>query len=152
MIDGRRSGSCDSPYSTLVITSQAIGRRLVEEYLLDTSKFWLPVAPPAVAADEPSFTLSETEMGLRRYWRGPSWVVSAWLVWMGLLRLGYAEEAGELARRFADVIGREGLREYYDPFTGRGMGARGFAMSSLILELVDPDPAAAASHLGEAAI
>ena len=30
-----------------------------------------------------------------------------------------------------------GLREYYDPRTGAGMGARDFAWSTLVLELVD---------------
>jgi hypothetical protein len=42
-----------------------------------------------------------------------------------------------------------GLREYYDPFTGRGMGAVDFSWSALVMEMVDPDPGAASSHLGE---
>jgi hypothetical protein len=63
------------------------------------------------------------------------------------VRLGYREEAGELARRLAGAVGRAGLREYYDPFTGEGMGAANFSWSALILELTDPDPAASASHL-----
>ena len=33
---------------------------------------------------------------------------------------------------------REGLREYYDPYTGEGLGAREFAWTSLILELAEP--------------
>ncbi len=41
-----------------------------------------------------------------------------------------------------------GLREYYDPYTGRGMGAPSFAWSALAVELADPDPAAAVSYLG----
>jgi hypothetical protein len=36
---------------------------------------------------------------------------------------------------------REGLREYYDPYTGGGMGARDFAWSALALELADPESA-----------
>ncbi len=51
-------------------------------------------------------------------------------------RLGYEREAAELARRLTAAILRAGLREYYDPFTGRGMGAREFAWSALILEMV----------------
>jgi hypothetical protein len=31
-------------------------------------------------------------------------------------------------------------REYYDPYTGGGMAASGFGRSSLILEMLDPDP------------
>ena len=34
---------------------------------------------------------------------------------------------------------REGLREYYDPRTGRGMGATDFAWSTLIWEMADPE-------------
>src|SRR5205814_2005423 len=75
---------------------EAIGRRLVEEHLL-SSRFWTPLAPPSVAADEPSFSLREHSIGLRRYWRGPTWINSAWLVWLGLVRLGYAEQAATLA-------------------------------------------------------
>jgi hypothetical protein len=44
-------------------------------------------------------------------------------------------------------VEREGLREYYDPHTGEGLGARDFAWSSLIYEMADPDPEAARSYL-----
>ncbi len=124
-----------------------IGRRLVEEHLLDPTRFWLPVPPPSVAASEPSFSVRDRFFGLRRYWRGPTWVNSAWLVWLGLLRLGYESEAAELANRIMNTVAREGLREYYHPITGRGMGATGFAWSGLVAELAEPDPAAGASYL-----
>jgi hypothetical protein len=119
---------------------EAIGRRLVDEHLLDPQSFWLPVPPPSVAADEPSFSRRDRFFGLRRYWRGPTWVNSAWLLWMGLVRLGYAEQARTLVSALLAAVEREGMREYYDPFTGRGMGARSFAWSSLVLELLDPSP------------
>ncbi|MGE5617577.1 MAG: MGH1-like glycoside hydrolase domain-containing protein [Candidatus Woesearchaeota archaeon] len=126
---------------------EEIGRRLVEEYLLDPARFWLPVPVPSVAADERSFSLRDTRFGIHRYWRGPSWVNAAWLLWLGLRRLGYDEHAGELARRVVGAMLASGLREYYDPYTGRGMGARSFAWSALAVELADPDPAAASSYL-----
>jgi glycogen debranching enzyme len=68
-------------------------------------------------------------------------------VWLGLVRLGYSEQADELARRIAQTISSHGLHEYYDPYTGRGMGAPEFAWSALALEIVDPDPEAASSYL-----
>jgi hypothetical protein len=46
------------------------------------------------------------------------------------------------------AVAAEGLREYYDPYTGRGMGAKDFAWSSLIIEMLDPDDRAPASFLG----
>jgi hypothetical protein len=127
---------------------EAIGRRLVEEHLLDPARFWLAVPPPSVAATEPTFTPDDHHLpALRRIWRGPTWVNSAWLVWLGLVRLGYPEQASELARRLAITIGSEGLHEYYNPHTGRGMGAPDFAWSTLVLEIVDPDAAAPTSYL-----
>ena len=127
----------------------AIGRRLVEEQLLDRERFWLPIPPPSVSAQDPSFSVKDTGvLGMRRYWRGPTWVNAAWLVWLGLLRLGYAEQAGELVARVTGAICAEGLREYYDPYTGRGMGAVDFGWSSLAMEFLDTDPTAPDSYLG----
>jgi hypothetical protein len=126
---------------------EAIGRRLVEEHLLDQGEFLTPVAPPSVAACEPSYEPGGSRGLLRRYWRGPTWVNSAWLVWLGLRRLGYDEAAERLAGGVIGVVEREGLREYYDPRSGAGLGARDFAWSALVAELAEPDPTAAYSHL-----
>ncbi|HTX46650.1 MAG TPA: hypothetical protein VMD48_10240 [Solirubrobacteraceae bacterium] len=121
---------------------EEIGHRLVE-YLLDDHRFWTAVAPPSVSLDEASFSLQEHFDGLRRYWRGPAWVNSSWLIWRGLVRLGYEQEAATLARGITETVLREGLREFYDPHTGRGMGAEDFAWSALALELLDPNNASA---------
>jgi hypothetical protein len=129
---------------------EAIGHRLVEEHLL-SRRFWTHVAPPSVATDEPSFSLREHTLGLRRYWRGPTWVNSAWLVWLGLVRLGYAQHAATLARGVQSAVAAAGLREFYGPDDGRGMGAIDFAWSALALELLDVDERAASSHLGAGA-
>lgn len=126
----------------------AIGHRLVQEQLLDHDRFWLPIPPPSVSAADPTFSLKDTGLlGFRRYWRGPTWVNAAWLVWLGLVRLGYSEQAGELVARLGRALAAEGLREYYDPYTGRGMGAVDFGWSSLAVELLQPDPAAPQSYL-----
>jgi hypothetical protein len=127
---------------------EAIGRRLVEETLLRPNRFWDCVPLPSVALDDPAFTTRDHFWGLRRYWRGPSWVNSAWLVWMGLRRLGYDDEADLLATRLAKAVAVSDVREYYDPRTGAGMGAESFGWSTLAWELAEPDPAAAGSHLG----
>src|SRR3954466_7497107 len=103
---------------------EEIGRRLVEEHLLDEREFLTPVAPPSVAASEPSYEPDGGHGIFRRYWRGPTWVNSAWMVWIGLRRLGYAEEAERLASGLIGAVEREGLREYYDPRDGTGLGAR----------------------------
>ena len=127
---------------------EAIGRRLVEEHLLDPRSFLTAVAPPSVALNDPTFSLNdETALGLRRYWRGPTWVNAAWLLWLGMVRLGYVEPATDLVSRLAGAIEVERLREYYNPFDGRGMGAVDFAWSALIMEMVEQDGRAAGSYL-----
>ena len=127
---------------------EAIGRRLVEEHLLDADRFWLPVPPPSVSAADPKLHADGPRLPAPcRYWRGPTWINTAWLVWLGLLRLGYDErsrDAGGARRRRGPS---EGLREYYNPFTGAGMGATEFGWSSLVLELTEPDRRASSSYL-----
>ena len=118
---------------------EEIGRRMVEEHLLDPSRFWLPAGVPSVAADERSFQRGDHGTFSRhRYWRGPVWINTGWLLWLGLRRLGYTEQADELAARLARTVDASGLREYYDPYDGSGMGQREFAWSTLVLELLQP--------------
>jgi hypothetical protein len=128
---------------------EQIGRQLVEQHLLDPARFWLPYPPPSVSAADPSFTLSDRSVlpHNHRYWRGPTWINSAWLLWLGLVRLGYDAPASELAAKVAEMLTAQGLREYYNPYTGAGMGAVDFAWSSLAMELLDPDPRAGLSYL-----
>jgi hypothetical protein len=116
---------------------EAIGHRLVREHLLEPRRFLTEVAPPSVALDDPSFSVRDRgRLGQLRYWRGPTWVNAAWLCWRGLIRLGYETEAGTMAAGLTGAIARSGLREYYHPRTGAGMGARDFGWSTLLLEML----------------
>ena len=120
---------------------ERIGRRLVEEHLLNEGEFLTAVAPPSVAVGERGYEPGGGRGPIRRYWRGPTWINSAWMVWLGLRRLGYEAEADRLAGGVIGAVAREGLREYYDPRNGKGMGARDFTWSALIAEMADPPPA-----------
>ena len=61
--------------------------------------------PPSVSAADPSFSLDDRgAIGLRLYWRGPTWVNAAWLLWLGLVRLGYAEQANLLCDRLSEAV------------------------------------------------
>jgi hypothetical protein len=126
---------------------EAIGRRLVEEHLLNADEFLTPVAPPSVSISERTYEPGGGRGPIRRYWRGPTWVNAAWLVWIGMRRLGYLAEAEHLAAGVIGAVARSGLREYYDPRDGTGQGAHDFAWSALIAELADPETAVVPSHL-----
>ncbi len=126
---------------------EEIGRRLVEEHLLSDREFLTAVAPPSVAVGEASYEPDGGHGPIRRYWRGPTWINAAWLCWIGLRRLGYHREAERMANGLIGAVEREGLHEYYDPRTGKGLGATDFAWSALIAELADPDPKATSSYL-----
>lgn len=127
---------------------EEIGRRLVEEHLLDPGAYWTPVPPPSVATGESGFERRDPRGPFRRYWRGPTWVNSAWMLWIGLVRLGYRKEARRMTEALSATLIREGLREYYDPFDGHGLGATDFAWTTLALEMAAPDlEAAAGSYL-----
>ncbi|HET7177588.1 MAG TPA: hypothetical protein VFI63_02760, partial [Solirubrobacterales bacterium] len=83
---------------------EEIGRRLVERHLLEPREFLTAVAPPSVAASEPSYEPGGGRGPVRRYWRGPTWVNAAWLLWLGLRRLGYEDEAARMAQGLIGAI------------------------------------------------
>jgi hypothetical protein len=116
---------------------EEIGQRLIEQHLLAPDRFWAPVPPTSVSQADPRFRLRDTGyLHQLRYWRGPTWINTAWLCWIGLRRFSHGRQAAELARRLSATILRSGLREYYNPYTGAGMGAIDFGWSALILEMI----------------
>jgi len=110
-----------------------VRRRLVEEWLLDARRFAAPFGIPSVARCEPSFRAGFDRW---RTWRGPSWVNTAWLLVPALRELGYCGEADRIVASLVRAVERYGFREYYNPLTGRGLAARGFGWSTLVVELV----------------
>lgn len=90
----------------------------------------------------PSYDLTASAFDPRRYWRGPAWFNTNWLLERGLRLHGERARADGLRRALLDVAGESGFAEYVDPFTGRGCGARGFGWSAaLALDLLLADPA-----------
>ena len=104
---------------------------LVEQHLQNRDEFMLEYPVPSVAATEPTFD----PQGQRLLWRGPTWVNTNWLLWRGLRRHGFQALASRLAEQTAAMVARAGLREFYHPHTGQGLGGRGFLWSGLVLDM-----------------
>jgi putative isomerase len=64
-------------------------------------------------------------------WLGPVWGVSNYLVFRGLLKYGFADDARELAEETVALFGRDlestgSLHEFYHPDTGEPIMTRNF--------------------------
>jgi glycogen debranching enzyme len=77
-----------------------------------------------------SFDLRAPELEPRRYWRGPIWANVNWLLGRGLRQHGMTEQAEALARTTLDLVARSGMREYFEPLTGEGLGAGDFSWTA----------------------
>jgi glycogen debranching enzyme len=111
----------------------AVAARLIDEHLLDRRRYWRRFPVPSTSVEEPSYR-PRTRFPFR-YWRGPTWVASSWLLGRGLRLHGRPDAAEELAARVRALVTESGFREYYHPDTGRGQGARAFGMSTLAVAL-----------------
>jgi hypothetical protein len=81
----------------------------------------------------PSYDLRARGFDPRRYWRGPVWINTDWLVWRGLRQHGETELAGEVEGSMVELVERSGFREYYDPFGAQGYGSDDFSWTAALL-------------------
>jgi hypothetical protein len=98
----------------------------------DPNKFWLPFPLPSVARSESSFAPHNSGL----LWRGPMWPASTWLIMEGLLKHGLAAEAEAILNRWTRLYRQNGIWEYYDPLSGKGLGQKGLGMSTIIVDMV----------------
>ncbi|MFB6675015.1 hypothetical protein ACFCWG_21875 [Streptomyces sp. NPDC056390] len=85
----------------------------------------------------PSYDLTGPAFDPHRYWRGPAWFNTNWLIERGLRLHGEHAEAERLRTALLGTALDTAFAEYVDPYTGRGCGARGFAWSAaLALDLL----------------
>jgi hypothetical protein len=72
------------------------------------------------------------ERSARNYWRGPVWTNVTWLCAMALDGHGEQAIADELLRRMVLAVEEGGIREYFGPESGRGLGARDFTWTAAL--------------------
>jgi glycogen debranching enzyme len=77
-----------------------------------------------------SYDLRAPDVDPRRYWRGPIWANVNWLLSRGLRQHGFDAEADALGQTTLALIERSGMREYFDPLTGEGLGAGDFSWTA----------------------
>ena len=103
-----------------------------------------PCFHPAEAAEHflvPTYDMCAPGFEPRRYWRGPVWINTDWLLWLGLRQHGVHDLAAELRADMLRLVCRSGFREYFHPFGGEGFGASSFAWSAaLVIDVLHRDP------------
>jgi hypothetical protein len=68
--------------------------------------------------------------------RRSHWAFTNWFLYYALKKRGFHERAERLRRSLWRLIELSGFREYYNPFTGEGHGARGFTWSGLLVDML----------------
>ena len=110
-------------------------QRMVKENLLDEKGFWAPYGVRTLSKYEKMYRIVKS--GNPSCWLGPIWGISNYMVFEGLLKYGFIEEAKELAEKsvklFAQDIEKTGeLHEYYDPESGEPINNPGFQNWNLL--------------------
>lgn len=84
------------------------------------------------AALVPSSDLTAPTFDSARYWRGPSWFNTAWLIAEALHERGYGSEARALAQQMADLALDHDFPEYVDPHSGAPRGTGRFSWTAAL--------------------
>jgi glycogen debranching enzyme len=93
--------------------------------LEDDKQFGAAYAVPSVPLDSPMFDPD-------RYWQGPSWLNTNWLIAEGLDNYGYHDHASALRETSLEMVSKSGFAEYFDPNTGEPLGAHNFSWTAAL--------------------
>jgi len=103
--------------------------RLVK-LLGDKSSYWSRFPVPTVPMDCPGFDE-------KRYWQGPTWVNTNWLIIQGLRRYGYNKLAAQIKIKTLELVTKSGFSEYFSPLTGAPYGIDNFSWTAaLVIDLL----------------
>lgn len=80
----------------------------------------------------PTVAITSPQFDRVRYWRGPMWASTNWLVALGARTAGDSGLAETVVAATLAAAHKSGFREYYDPVSGDGLGARDFSWSAAL--------------------
>jgi hypothetical protein len=80
----------------------------------------------------PSVPRSSAFFDPQRYWQGPTWVNTNWMVIDGLRRYGFNEHADVLKEVTLELVGQHGCHEYFDPLDGSPHGSPQFSWTAAL--------------------
>ncbi len=110
-------------------------KRIVKENLLDPNAFWAPYGVRSLSKYEKMYQIKAT--GNPSCWLGPIWGISNYMVFKGLVKYGFLDEAKELGEKTVklfenDILASGELHEYYDPESGAPIMNPGFQNWNLL--------------------
>lgn len=111
------------------VISHAKAKRIVE-LMRNPNQFGTKFGVPTVP-------ISSADFDERRYWQGPVWINTNWLLIDGLKRYGFNEEAKNLQSVSLELVSRYGTHEYFSPIDGFGIGIEPFSWTAaLAIDLI----------------
>lgn len=89
----------------------------------------------------PSHDPRDLRFDMKRYWRGPVWLVCNYMIADGMRRAGEGAMADRTVADSLKLIEQSGFAEYYDPHDGNALGgARLSWTAAMVLEFLEPQP------------
>ena len=86
----------------------------------------------------PSVPLNSPHFNHRRYWQGPTWINTNWLIIDGLERYGFTDEANQLRAASIGLVRQSGFSEYFSPIDGFPAGISPFSWTAaLTIDLIN---------------
>ena len=80
----------------------------------------------------PNYNIEGDYFDSKKYWRGPVWINTNWLLMHGLARYGFKDKAESVRYDIIELIRLWGFHEYFDPFKEAGYGTDNFSWTAAL--------------------